>query len=162
MAADEPGVIPLDDREQRYSLWAACLGAATCIALWAPAFDETAGILLAAIGVAMAALLALAARRRSRLLTGLAAMLLAFGPWGMAWILGLPYLALAAWLAWRAPKLAAAAGWGPARRERKERTPRAGRRRYVNDVPDQAPAPPPRRSGPPPANKRYTPPQRRS
>lgn len=142
----------LDGREQRYAFVAAALGAAVSVALWAPTFDEPAGVALAGIGVIMSALLALAARRRSRLLTGGAAALLSFGPWGFLWLVGLPFLVLAVWLVLRAPR--------PQPRPRPERVPRASRRRQAADdgaeaevtVAPRAPA------GPPKASKRYTPP----
>ena len=130
---------PLDDREQRYAYVAAGLGAAVSVALWAPAFDEGAGLALAAIGAAMSALLAGAARRRSRLLTVGAALLLSFGPWGFAWIVGLPYLVLGTWLVVRAP-----------------RTPREPRRRRPPAVVEEHREPP--RPEPPKPSKRYTPP----
>lgn len=142
----------LEDREQRYALIAAGSGAAVSVALWAPAFDESAGVALAAIGVTMSALLALAARRRSRLLTAGAALLLSFGPWGVAWLVGLPFLGLAAWLVMRAPKL------GP-RPPRDPREPRQRRRRGRPKGDDEASEAAPRaRPAPPRASKRYTPP----
>ncbi|MGH9179674.1 MAG: hypothetical protein ACRD0N_14105, partial [Acidimicrobiales bacterium] len=95
---------PLDDREQRYAVLAATLGAVVSVALWAPQFGERAAVLLSLIGALMSALLYAAARRRSRLLTGVAAVLLAFGPWGYAWLIGLPFLVLAGWLVVRAPR----------------------------------------------------------
>lgn len=95
---------PLDDQEHRWALWGAGFAGVAFIAYWAPAFDRLAGLQLALIGVAMAAGLALATRKRSRLLTGLAAMLVGFGPWGGIWILGLPYLVLAARLALKAQR----------------------------------------------------------
>ncbi|MDP9388123.1 MAG: hypothetical protein M3Q48_09485 [Actinomycetota bacterium] len=132
----------MDATERRWSMAAAAVGALTSIILWAPAFDRQAGVVLALIGVAMSALLALAARAGSRLLTGIAAVLLSFGPWGFAWIVGVPYLVLAGWLAVRAGRArAAAAVTAPAVEER------------------AAPATGARRSTRPEPNKRYTPPQ---
>ncbi|MEO7837662.1 MAG: hypothetical protein ABIS21_08500 [Acidimicrobiales bacterium] len=96
---------PLDDREQRWARWGAGVGAVAFIAYWAPSFDRRPAVTLALIGCAMAAALAFAARRRRRLLTGLAAMVMGFGPWGGVWLLGLPYLVLAARLALRAQRL---------------------------------------------------------
>lgn len=147
----------LDDREQRYAYLAAGLGAAVSVALWAPSFDERAGVALAAIGVAMSGLLALAARRRSRLLTGGAAALLSFGPWGFLWLVGLPFLVLSVWLILRAPR--------PEPRPRPERTPRPSRRRRADSADDDAegsPVPAARApAGPPKPSKRYTPPRSR-
>ena len=144
----------LDDREQRYAFLAAGLGAAVSVALWAPSFDERAGVALAAIGVTMSALLALAARRRSRLLTGGAAALLSFGPWGFVWLVGLPFLVLAVWLVLRAPR--------PEPRPRPERVPRASRRRQAAEDDDgevaAVTAAPRAPAAPPKASKRYTPP----
>ncbi len=164
-------VSALDPKEQRYAYAAAGLGAAASVALWAPAFDERAGIALGAIGVAMAALLAAAARRRSRLLAGVASVLLAFGSWGMAWLIGLPYLVLASWLALRAPRVRAEprrraeageerdAGLRP--EPRTPRTMRRRRRRAKDGDTEEAAEPSRARPAPPPASKRYTPPQRR-
>lgn len=101
----------------------------------------------------MAGFLGAAAWRRSRLFTGLAAVLLAFGPWSAAWLLGLPYMVLAGWLAVRGAKKAAGDPVAP----RPPREPRARRSRQpVADAGD-APARPA-----PPASKRYTPPQQRT
>lgn len=134
---------PLDDRERRMALTGAAVAAAASVALYAPSFRTPAAVALAAIGVAMAGLLALAARARSRVLTGTAAVVVAFGPWGYAWLVGLPYFVLAGWLLFRGPRLAPAGGGGRARR-----AARGG-----GGDPRQP-------SGPrrPPANKRYTPP----
>ncbi len=144
----------LDPREQRYAYRLAGFAAVASVALWAPEFDERAGIALSGIGVAMAGLLAAAAWRRSRLLTGLAAVLLAFGPWSMAWLIGLPYLVLAGWLAVRGARKAAADPSAP----RPPREPRPRRSRQ----PTADAGGPLARSSPPPASKRYTPPQQRS
>lgn len=149
----------LDDREQRYAYLAAGFGALVSVALWAPSFHAAAGVALAGIGVAMSGLLALAARRRSRLLTGAAAVLLSFGPWGYLWLVGLPFLVLAAWLVLRAPR--------PPPRPKAERAARGRRRRRgapAGDgtgeaAADAKPAPAP--AGPPRASKRYTPPRSR-
>ena len=145
----------LDDREQRYAFLAAGLGAAVSVALWAPSFDEPAGVALAGIGVIMSALLALAARRRSRLFTGGAAALLSFGPWGFLWLVGLPFLVLAVWLVIRAPR--------PEPRPRPERAPRVSRRRRAAagdgaEADGEAAVTPRAPAGPPKASKRYTPP----
>lgn len=145
----------LDDREQRYAYLGAGLGAAMSVALWAPSFDEWAGVMLAGIGVAMSGLLALAARRRSRLFTGGAAVLLSFGPWGYAWLIGLPFLVLAVWLVLRAPR--------PEPRPRPERPPRASRRRTRGggEGEEEEASAPPKPAEPPKASKRYTPPRSR-
>lgn len=144
---------PLDDREQRYSVLAAAMGAVLSVVLWAPQFDEGAAVLLALVGVAMSALLYAAARRRSRLLTGVAAVLLAFGPWGYAWLIGLPFLVLAGWLVVRAPRPEPG-------QPRPRREPRARRRRARDggDGPSGGAQPP----APPRPSKRYTPPQHRN
>lgn len=157
----------LDDREQRIAYWAAALGAAVSVALWAPEFDKGAAVALAGIGLIMAALLSLAARSRSRLWTCVAAGLLAFGPWGMAWVLGLPYLALVGWLTLRSPRL----------RPRREAGGEPEGRVVDAAAVETAPRRRPRRRGgddagadgggggetrtPPPASKRYTPPHQR-
>jgi hypothetical protein len=135
----------LDDLERRITLWLAVLGGLASVALWAPAFDKSAAIILATVGVGLSALLALTGRSRRRLFTCLAAVLLGFGPWGTAWILGFPYLLLATWLLLRDRKASAE------RRARGEAEP----------APPASPAPrekDPR--SPPRASKRYTPPRR--
>lgn len=159
----------MDDREQRYAYLAAAVAAVASVSLWAPAFDEPAAWALAGIGLVMAALLALAARRRSRLFSGLAAVLLAFGPWAYAWVIGLPYMVLAGWLALKSPRLKADVDAEvdehgnivrparPARRPRRSRPKGRLRAGPGEDEPDT--------SGggrtPPPASRRYTPPRRR-
>lgn len=157
----------MGDREQRYAYLGAAVAAMASVALWAPAFDQTAARALAAIGVVMAGLLAAAARRRSRLFSGLAAVLLAFGPWGMAWVIGLPYLVLAGWLALKSPRLRVDvepevddhdAVVRPARAAREPRRARAARR--ARQSASEAGGSGGTRT-PPPASRRYTPPQRR-
>lgn len=58
--------------------------------------------LLLVIGLAMAAVLAFAAWRRSRIGTAVAAFVTAFGPWGFFYVAGALYLGLAFWLVARA------------------------------------------------------------
>ncbi|MBA2751962.1 MAG: hypothetical protein H0U41_06955 [Actinobacteria bacterium] len=89
---------PLDKREKRFARWAAGFGAVSAVAFYAPGFDESAGLVLAFVGVAMAGLLVMATRSGSRLFTCLAAGLLGIGPWGYAYIIGLPFILLAGWL----------------------------------------------------------------
>ena len=137
------------------ALLAAALAAVSSVAVWAPSFERRAAVGWAVMGVAMAGLLALAARSRRRLPTGVAAMVLAFGPWGYAWVNGFPYLCLAAWLLFRQrhrqPDDRAAAGHAA-------QAPARGRRRARReDEPGAERSRPPR----PEANKRYTPPRRR-
>ena len=93
---------PLDEREQRWTRRAAFAGATAFIALYASGFDEFRFVVAAAVGVAMCGLLAVAARSRKRLLTGMAALVVGFGPWGFAWVLGAPFLLLSGWLLFRA------------------------------------------------------------
>jgi hypothetical protein len=71
--------------------------------VFAVAWRDT--IAVAAIGVALAAVLASGAVARNRAVMALGAFLTGFGPWGFAYILGAPYLALAAFLLWRAKRL---------------------------------------------------------
>jgi hypothetical protein len=151
-------VTRLDERERRITLWVAAMGALASVVLWAPAFDQAAGLILAAVGVVLSGLLAAAARSGNRLLTCVAAVLLGFGPWGVAWILGLPYVILATWLLFRDRKASAerrareAPRTGEQEPERKRRPRSRARARQ-----------PPARERParPEASKRYTPPQRR-
>lgn len=163
----------LTDKEQRYARLGAGMGAAVSIALWAPNWNVGAGVALSAVGVIMSGLLALAANRRSRLWTGLACLLLSFGPWGMAWIVGLPYLMLAGWLVLKSPRLKAPrldaevdeneeiveASATDAADEPAPARPRRWSRRPSTASPAEDTATAPRR--PPTANKRYTPPQHR-
>lgn len=158
----------LTDKEQRYASYGVAWAALWSVILWAPSFDEKAAVALSGIGLAMAFLLAIAAKRRQRLFTGLACVLLAFGPWGMAWVLGLPFLLLAAWLALKSNRLQPVAE--PELDENGEivehpvalaRVRPARRRRNAAEGDDTAPdgstgAP----RTPPPPSKRYTPPQR--
>lgn len=165
---------PLDGREQRYAYVGVGLAAAVSVALWAPAYNERAAVALSGIGVVMAFLLGVAAKRRNRLFTGLACVLLAFGPWGMAWVVGLPYLMFAAWLALKSNRLQPRMEHEvdehgeivgrPARpvRERPTRPPRRRRRRGADDDDAvEATAGAPAKRTPPPPSKRYTPPNRR-
>ncbi|MDP8991500.1 MAG: hypothetical protein M3N31_00315 [Actinomycetota bacterium] len=152
-------MIRLDERERRVSLWASALAAATWVALLVLFGFTGRAAVLAAIGLALAGLLALAARSGSRVLTGLAAVVLGYGPWGAAFILGLPYVVLAGWLFFRGSK---------ARALQRQQT--AGERggREAEEGGDK-PTRPSRRTRPerarpaagPRPNKRYTPPQRR-
>ena len=139
---------PLDERERTVALSAAGLAAVASVALWAPNFEHAEAVVLAGVGVALAVFLGGAALSRRRLVTGLAAMLLAFGPWAFAWVIGFPYVCLAAWLLFR---------HGRTRAARPERPEGAEGRRRSKDEPAPARARPAR----PEANKRYTPPQRK-
>ncbi len=159
----------LSDREHRYASYGVAWAVLWSVVVWAPSFDERAAVALCGIGLAMAFLLAIAVKRRQRLFTGLACILLAFGPWGMAWVIGLPFLLLAAWLALKSNRL------GPvtepeldenggmvehpvvAARVRPARTSRRRRHAAEGDgpAPDGSGAP----RTPPPRSKRYTPPQ---
>lgn len=141
----------LDDREFKVSLYAAALAAATFVALWVALDFTRPATILGAVGLALAGLLALAAQRRSRILTGVAAVVLGYGPWGRAFILGLPYVALAAWLFFRGARARAERKYGP------RRTVEAGSKEVAPEARRGQGA----RSSPPRANKRYTPPQRR-
>lgn len=142
----------LDDREQKVSLYAAALAAATFVALWVVLDFTAPATILGAIGLVLAGLLALAARRRSRILTGLAAVVLGYGPWGRAFILGLPYVGLAAWLFYRGARSRAESKYQARRTVEAESRESGG-------GPKKAPT---GRSAPPSPNKRYTPPQRRT
>ena len=158
-------VTRLDGREQRFALWAAGFGAVSAVAFYAPAFDEfTAAIVLALIGVAMAGLLALASRSGNRLFTCIAAGLLGVGPWGYAYIIGLPFLVLAGWLLYRDAnaRRAAKGSWS---RERPPREKQAdvgpAKEESATEKPvrkKKAPIEPRSRAARPGPSKRYTPP----
>ena len=164
----------LSDSEQQYAFLAAGLAAAVCVVFLVASFDEPAALVVAGLGLVTAALLALAARRHSRLATGVGAGLLAFGP-SPAWMVGLPYLMLFGWFTMKASRLRAQQEpeldddgelvmrpaaeaireprppWAPRRRGRRAR-------RDGGDATAAAGAAAERK--PPPASKRYTPPQR--
>lgn len=153
----------LDDREARWVRIGAAAGALALVAVWTPALDERAGVLLIAIGLAMAGVLAWGGRRRSRLLSGIGALLLGFGPWGFAWPLGIPYLVLAAKLATggaRAVTAAAVADLdaGDAPSEESTTGPVERPRRSAKSKA----TPSPTTRGRPGASRRYTPPTRRA
>lgn len=159
---------PLDEREQRWTRRAAFAGATAFVALYASGFDEFRFVVAAAIGAAMCGLLAVAARSRKRLLTGMAALVVGFGPWGFAWVLGAPFLLLSGWLLFRAkprerrPSSPAADDEADGEAAERASEPVADRRRgrrrgRTKSAPEVAVGP--RRPTP---NKRYTPPGGRS
>ncbi len=147
----------LDQRERGVALFAAALAAVSTAVLWTPHLDEPEGLAVAGVGVALAGLLALAARSGRRLPTGLAAVLLAFGPWGFAWVLGFPYLCLAAWLLFRHGRARSAPGAdeGAEPSGQQERRPGRRPRREAKTAETRS------RPAHPEPNKRYTPPQGR-
>ncbi len=79
-------------------------------------------------------------------------MVLGYGPWGQAFILGLPYVGLAAWLFFRGARSRAERKYGP------RRSGQAAAKEPASPSKKE----PARRSSPPRPNKRYTPPQRRA
>ncbi len=148
---------PLEEREKRVALWAAAFGAVSAVAFYAPAFDDFgAAIVLALVGVVMAGLLALAGRSGSRLLTCLAAGLLGIGPWGYAYIIGLPFFLVAGWLLYRdANSRRAARGTVESRRTREKPVkdaPVKDKKAVRKSAREPSRPPRPERSG------RYTPP----
>ena len=147
---------PLDELERRVALSGAGLAAVASVVLWAPGFEHAAAVAWAGVGVVLAAFLGAAAFARLRLPTGMGAVLLAFGPWGPNWVIGFPYLCLAAWLLFRHGRATAARAQRAAGRadqpEQADRQRRSGRDRSAAARPGRAR---------PEANKRYTPPQRR-
>jgi len=170
-------VAPLDEREKRVTLWAAAFGAVSAVAFYAPAFDLTAALVLALVGVVMAVLLALAGRSGSRLFTCVAAGLLGIGPWGYAYIIGLPFLLLAGWLLYRDANTRRAARERAVRERRTREVPakekpvkeervrqermraRRVKQRPVKRAKERKPAKEtPSKPSRPRASKRYTPP----
>lgn len=152
---------PLDEREKRFARWAAGFGAVSAVAFYAPGFDESAGLVLAFVGVAMAGLLVMATRSGSRLFTCLAAGLLGIGPWGYAYIIGLPFILLAGWLISR-DAVARRTARGSTVRERPAKE-NAVRDRPVKEkrVREKKVAEEPAPHSRPGASKRYTPPRGR-
>ena len=155
----------LDEREKRVALWAAGFGAVSAVAFYAPAFDEfSAAVVLALVGVVMAGLLVLASRSGGRLFTCLAAGLLGIGPWGYAYIIGLPFFLLAGWLMFRDANARRTAGGRPAKerpvREKqvKEKPDRPRPVKARKTAKEKPMGPPHEKSSRPGASKRYTPP----
>ena len=136
--------VALDDRQQRWAYIGAAVAAVAFVAGRIPEFPETVAFVSSAIGVVMAVFLWWAARRRSVVLTGLAAFLISFGPWTpYTWMLGALYIAGGGLLMYRASKEAAAS-----------RTPREPKRRATREEPVVESKRAPQQS------KRYTPPKR--
>ncbi|MBW3603274.1 MAG: hypothetical protein KY434_11335 [Actinobacteria bacterium] len=147
MAAPTGAVIRLDDRQQRLAYIGAAVAAVGFVAGRVPSMPSTTAFVASGIGVAMAVLLFLAARRRSVVMTGAAAFLISFGPWTpTTWLLGAFYIAGGGVLMFRASKAAAAT--------RPPREPRPSKRRQRRVVEAEAKPKRPERS------KRYTPPKR--
>jgi hypothetical protein len=146
----------LDELEQRVAFGAAAVAAVLSIALNVYDLPET--LLFALIGVVFAGVMAEAGRRRSRLLAGVAAYLLAFGPWHVA-LVGTPFLMVGLWMWFRGRP-------GPeeleARRQARdarvaERRASRGRGRSKAGSDDAAGSGKAGKKAPPPS-KRYTPP----
>lgn len=139
-------MVRLDDNQQRYAYIGAAVAAVGFVVAHASNFPDSIGF--AVLGLAMAAFLVVGARRRSVVLTGAAAFVISFGPWGGLWFLGAPYIALGGLLMFRASKQAAeAAGPREPRRKKEKARPQA-------EVADK--------KRPPDKSKRYTPPTTRS
>ncbi len=148
---------PLDEREARLTSRAAVVAGASFLALYATTgFRGWGYVAAASVGVVMAGLLWLASRSGRRLMTGLAAVVVGFGPWGSAWVLGAPYLLLGGWLLFRArPRSRTEPAGGAAPEPGADTVPAVTRRlRRSAAVADPAR----RRPGP---SKRYTPPSGR-
>ncbi|MDQ3757770.1 MAG: hypothetical protein M3394_07965, partial [Actinomycetota bacterium] len=120
MDAPARPVARLTPEQQRVARFAATAAALVFVGLWAPAYPRPGALALSGIGIVMAALLFLAARRGSVVLTALAAFLVSFGPWGALWVLGAPYIAWSGMLLFRASKAAAEVA-GPREPRRKQK-----------------------------------------
>ena len=166
----------LSRSEQHYAYLAAGLAAAVCVVFLVVNPGERGALVVAGLGLVSAGLVAMAARSRHRLSTGVGAGLLALGP-SPAWVVGLPYFMLFGWFTLKAARLRAQETPEPevddngeivmptsdrsAPEPRPPRPPRTSRRRRAAAEAAAADA-----SGtgsgrkPPPASKRYTPPQR--
>ena len=140
-------MIRLDDRQQRIAYIGAAVAAVGFVAGRVPYMPSTNAFIASGIGVAMAVLLFLAARRRSVVMTGAAAFLISFGPWTpTTWLLGAAFIGGGSLLMFRASKAAAAT--------RPPREPRPSRRKQREAI--EAASKP----KVPPPSKRYTPPKR--
>jgi hypothetical protein len=136
--------VTLDDRQQRWAYIGAAVAALAFVGGRIPDFPTSVAFLASGLGLLMAALLWYAARRRSVVMTGIAAFLISFGPWTpLTWMLGAFYIAGGGLLMFRASKAAGAT-----------REPRAPRR------PRKEPEPTPVAKRAPEPSKRYTPPKR--
>jgi hypothetical protein len=154
-------VKPLDDLERRLSLYAAAVAAVFALALNVGGLFEPVPVTRAVIGLVMAAFLVVAARRGSRILTGFAVFLIAFGPWEGAWVVGGPFLVLGMWLWFRGKpspeeieERRRARDAKMAERRTARQAGRTGRGRGRSGASAESP------SGPK-ASKRYTPPSTR-
>lgn len=148
MDAPARPVARLTPGQQRVAEIGAAIAVLVFVGLWAPSYPKTAALAASGIGLVMAALLYLAARRGTIVLTALAAFVVSFGPWGSLWVLGAPYIAWSGMLLYRASKAAADAA-GPRERRRKQK-----------ETETDAGASTPERRAPDPS-KRYTPPARK-
>lgn len=145
MDAPARPVARLTPEQERLAKLGAAVAALVFVGLWAPDYPKTAAMAASAIGLVMAALLYLAARRGTVVLTALTAFVVSFGPWGAAWMLGAPYIAWSGMLLYRASKAAAEVA-GPREPRRKKAKPAEA-------------AVPAKRA--PDRSKRYTPPARK-
>jgi hypothetical protein len=141
----------LDNLERRVCLITAVVAAAASIGLWAPSFFQAAALILAAAGLAIAGLLAFAARRGSRFLAGLATFLLSFVPWPIS-LIGMPFLGLGMWLWFRGRPSPEEIAERRAQRAAAVAAKRAAKRGVSSTAAD---------TKRPPPSKRYTPPARR-
>lgn len=165
----------LSEKERQYAYLAAALAAAVCLVFAVANVGTPAALAVSGLGVVTAGLLAIGARRGNRLSSGVGAALLALGP-SPAWVVGLPYLMLFGWFTLQASRrrvkqepeveldengeIVTRTVQRPARQPRPARAPRRRRRGsggedVVATGPDGLPV-----RKPPPASKRYTPPQR--
>jgi hypothetical protein len=150
---------PLDDRERRYLL----IGVAAVVVVLP--FLASFGALdpqpmqRAIFLLVLTSAMAYAARRRSRLLAGFSTFLLAFGPWGQAWVVGMPFLPLGMWLWFRgkpSPEEIEARRQARDARVAERRAAKEAARAERSGKPAKSSKP----SGPrPERNKRYTPPK---
>ncbi|HEX9970056.1 MAG TPA: hypothetical protein VGB03_07945 [Acidimicrobiales bacterium] len=149
MAAPTRAVTRLDDRQQRLAYIGAVVAAVAFVAGRVPDMPSGPAFAWSGVGVAMAAFLAFAARRRSVVLTGGACFLISFGPWtALTWFLGAVYIAYGGLLMFRASKEAAAAAGPRPPRERRRKAAAAASEATVPAKPKPTPS------------KRYTPPKR--
>ena len=152
----------LDDRERRFVFLGVLAMLVVVPVLWAVgALDHDSLAAQRALMLGLyAACMAFGAWKRSRILSGFAIILLGFGPWGRAWMVGMPYLLLGMWLWFRGK---------PSQEEimerRKIREANIAEKRAAKAAARGAGKTPAgsgaRTSSPkPPPNKRYTPPKR--
>lgn len=150
----------LDDRERRIVLLAVLGMLVALPVLGAAGLLDPDPVSRAVFLLVLTSLMAWGAWRRSRVLSGMALFLVAFGPWGRSWFAGMPLMGIGMWLWFRGR---------PSQEEieerRKARDAKIAERRAAKVAARRAGNAAGSGAGPvtkaPKPNKRYTPPSSR-